>query len=272
MAETKPTIKVGQASATANRNLEKVKETGSETRAASQQLASSALDPSAATPYKVTYVWDRVHSDDFTLSDDYVFSYGDVSEHGMMHTVQICLYDGRRTVYTTPSEADQKQILSELCRLMDSAQLLETDRLPGIYFTDSEICFICPNEKTLVDSFNLLNDLDTLASFSVELDRRGFPFRPQFWQWRGILSSPDEKRLAKDVRKYLCNHVRRLGKTRAVWAKFYEVSGLEGRRAFTGNLIFLTDAATIIESDDVPPFRGFKPEATTNLSCARFFG
>lgn len=231
--------------------------TDTEVQSLALQLSSQSLQPTQPRTFEITYFWEKVYSDNFTINDGYIFDHHAVSNTRMVHVLNF-YHQFRMRRYAYLSSSDERSIISEICAALDSVHLL--DELPTFNFFDSKIYIRCPNVEFLVKSFDIFRMKTLVSSYSMEIVSKGFPFRPTFWCFQGILSDLDEEALLADVRSYLTKHAAQFGKTRAVWAKFYEISSFPGKRAFAGNLLVLTEAQSITKDGEIPSFRGVRPE------------
>lgn len=151
---------------------------------------------------------------------------------------------------------------------MGERGLLQGDDLSGISFEDSQIKVLCPNLEMLVQTFHFLRHRTQLLGFRTSFATRGFPFWPKQWVFKGLPAVSDEADLVTGLEEYLERNKEQLGQVRAVWARLYKVPGIQGKEFFAGNLLLLTDAATLRSSGPIEAFSGVEPKARGRYESA----
>lgn len=232
---------------------------GGSTEESSQPSASSS-DTSAASTYEVTFFWEQIQTEPFDLCND-VFDGSDFSLTTMAHILENTTQTERRV------QDWEKKFISTLYKALNERGLLRAGRLPGIAFSGSQVRIHCPNSEVLMDTLKLLKTPTmTYPDFSIKLSAEGFPFKPKFWVFNELPADPNEEAFKSSLKRYLGKNEGCLGKVVSVWARFYEVSGVDVPRTFAGSFILLTDPAKAKDKFFVKPglFQGQEP-----IKCAK---
>ncbi|SNX85413.1 uncharacterized protein MEPE_04122 [Melanopsichium pennsylvanicum] len=155
-------VEITLADSSSKLDAQKVPDADDNVEELTQQLASQSLALTKPRMFKATFFWDRIVSDNLEMDDNYVFGYPGISAYKMTHVLKAYTQYRKRTKGAYFDQGEQAQVISELCTMLDSAQLLEDNELPGISFFDPHIMLHCPNQKSLVKSAELLGRKHTL--------------------------------------------------------------------------------------------------------------
>ncbi|KAF6767626.1 Histone-fold [Kalmanozyma brasiliensis GHG001] len=217
-------------------------------------LSTQSSSKVAPAPPRIIHFWERIISNDLTLSDEYIFDPVEVSPVDMTHSIQARTTITDVSVPHELSETEQTGFTSWLYGSMD----VQPEDLPLVTHEGSLISIRCTDNATLETSLACLANFDSTAPFSIRIQLRGFPFQPAFWTFLGLSRHNDEAQLLPRLNEYIDENEDRLGRARAVWARFRKEEG-SSTRHLSGALIFLTERATICDDSPLPLFDGISP-------------
>ena len=188
----------------------------------------------------------------YSMPDSYLLDGMPISTRKMTHEIGLCSASGETIDAADVSTSDQNEIIADLAQMMVTSGLV-LRYPPLVSFQGPEVRLICDSESFLLYSFEQLSTTSMLGPYRITIKARGLPFRPHFWTLRGLEPSTNHRQVSADLQSFTMRNRGFFGETRIIYGTFYRIPSLSSEAAFSGDVLFVTDAATIYEYHQTPP-------------------